>query len=507
MIPPLIAVLMGCLVMLLELGSHDMSGDEYHALADVESGFIEYMRDFKQNYSIKFQFWISYQFVGESLAGLRFLGALAGTANLIFLCWWLLGKNCNRVVLTLLLLSLGFNTTTLGLSRWAMAPFGEYIFLSTVFILLFLDETMLPTNKTRKNLLALCCVLLPWLYLSTVIFITIALGVVFLVGLPYSNIKSIVRRQIAAWPLWIGVVSAIGARLSWSAKNWTRARGHHATYEDWLGENAGAGLLDFFQQKSTSLHSTLFGTSFDTPVDNYGLDDVWLVSSGVMLLLGTALTLVTAWRSRTIKSPIVLLVFYFWIGVIGLFVLGVLGNFPYGKARYSMSLLAPGLIIAWYPVSEAMTFLLSRFEDRKLWQAMAALLFSVVVIFWGQGRIAHLKELRSSERTEATSFRKALQGIPADAVLFADIHWKYPKRLLSPSVRQVRRVRGPKSVEVLQTLCKQKIFKRILIVGRRIDFSELKCSGWKIEHEAEYHSYQLQEIRRPERIKNKRSER
>jgi hypothetical protein len=438
-------VLLGVFLLLSDLDAKRLDGDELNSMVLVNQPFRTYLSDFHYGYLIKIQFWISNRLFEDSLAGYRLFGALAASLNLILIA--VFGRKLwphSSVALLLVLFYTVFNVNVLEFGRWGMSNYGEYILASSLLFLAFLKCLNGPLEGFSRILFILLIVVVPWIYL-TLLFPCVLFFVLILtkrMGDGGWNMSALVNglKELSYFAYF--AIALLQQLFVISHDNWVRARDHHFNISEWQAFNPEGSVWHYLTNQTHELFVSLFSTSTGFQVASANIDDQ-ITFIAIACAVGGGLTAIARVIKRREADTSWFVFLYFFLLLVGLAILGVLGHFPYGGSRYAMFLLLPGLFLAGYFVSTVGQFLVRFIKvdlDYLVLPIVTGLTLSTFVL--AVDRAGAFSEARELEKSEWDSLLRTFYQKGPQAVLFPNLGYFWPSHLLPHGTVYSTRIYG-----------------------------------------------------------------
>jgi hypothetical protein len=279
------------LVIFAWLGGDQLVGDEHNAVYFLKDGLWDYIKTFHYGHLLKIQFWAVHALFGNSFFWYRMPAALASAGFVAWLAWVRTdGSPRDKLARVLVILFVVCNMQFLYFARWGMPNYAESILIGALLLTAVLPETGEGLTPRWTGFRLALIALLPWVYPATVILLG-AMSAYFglcalsrvLASRDRPDILGCVRMLLrAAVPMLLGVVSFLAYRLTVPDAQWERARGHHASFKDWIAGGHG-GMSSFVRDSLGSIGKELLAL----PVHGGGKLVTW--SSAAYAVLGLAL--------------------------------------------------------------------------------------------------------------------------------------------------------------------------------------------------------------------------
>ncbi len=344
----------------MDLGSDDFNGDTYHAIRHVHKPFWLFIHDFDYATLLEIQFWLSNRVFDGQLWGYRVPGATAGILNLFLIVIMLYRHFSHQPAVLWLVASVAaFSFWNIWFSRWGMANYGEYIFLSSYLYFLFLKLLKSPLTRSWIIPTLILIILMPWIYPTLIIPFSIGSALVFLTrvigsGRPWGASAFAALKEL--WYLVTGGIfflGSVGAEMIFNADRWANAASrptnlrYYFSHADYTYNFDGA--RDFIVDRTRQLFNDLYHLNLgERPLALIGLDTDptrWITQTLVWLMVLGILVVFT--RSMMGRERVVnIFTAAYVVLCLGVTIsLSLLDKFAYGTPRYMMFLLIPSVVL------------------------------------------------------------------------------------------------------------------------------------------------------------------
>jgi hypothetical protein len=423
-------ILLGFINLFVDLNHKSFDPDEYNMLLKLNKShdFAQFIKSSQYGIMLKIHLFCAYHLSGKSLAALRFIGALFGFLT-ILLSLYIHKKYffSNTAISFAFVFILSFNAYLIKFSRWGMVIYGEILFISVLVFMVFLRMISNRFNSSKKEkilyliLFSYSVILMPGFLLPiTIGLIIVHIIYLFNVNFSFSKLLCFINYMKLYFILPAIVTFSVLYFFPFSQLTNPRPSIHHLYF--CLGnypKNIG-GLLSFFIDRSSSfLYTALhFNGSLFFPK--------FINTNSILLYFIIFLGLISIFLSIFKKKNSInnFLFFYVMLNFGSIFILSILGYYPFGSIRYGSYFLIPILIILGFGLSVIVDFIklitkkLANDSAKKMGSLILLVLFFTLLLFSLIKTIESSQIISVHKRINFNKIKNTIRNANYDFLLF-----------------------------------------------------------------------------------------
>lgn len=353
-----ILVILGLHAYGIQLGARDFLGDEYITMSVIQLPLAEYMDSHHYNGTITSTFWICNRLSGGELWAYRLPSLVCGSLTLVlmaFICFRYFQQSVALAIPCLALAS--FSLQNLFFFRFGMPTYALYTFLSVVLL-----WAALRFGESHKPVVSVVVataigVVAPLIYLVLLIpFSATAVLIAYHAFVQRRGSRPLLRLRyslLCAGPLVLGFVSFAVRWLTVRNDVWQlvtkRSEVIHLYFNHSPFPQSLRGMIEYVWRSTLTILRELGTQATGLPTWDYHAGQ-WLFP---LVAMGAVIGLITLFRTRARPTPLNTIVLFTVLTLLAPAALGLLGLFPFGRARYTMFLMFPAFLLAGLPLHVA----------------------------------------------------------------------------------------------------------------------------------------------------------